>query len=137
VRSVTDPTILSDQEEMVAAFASQLRPGFGDEEAAADRSELPRILLCGLPAAAAYLGLSTHQLRVWLEYGGPISTIARAQGRPTDGVVAVFVESAVAYLEPLLAVGQVDSAQFEILLRDLGSRLGTIQWEASRSNRAA
>ena len=134
----------SERDEVIAAFGSLLRaePEPDEHEDIEDhrgvpRTELSQTLLYGLPAAAAYLGLSTRQLRVWLEYGGPIATIARAQERQAETVIDIIVESAVANLEPLVAVGWLEQEQCDVLLSELGRRLDATDWEASGSEVAA
>jgi hypothetical protein len=128
-----------DHEQLIAAYASPLRvePDAAETADRESRSELSQTLLYGLPAAAAYLGLTTHQLRVWLEYGGPIGTIARAQGRPSQGVTDIFVESACANLEQLVAAGWLPPAQYDLLLTELRGRLGASSWEVVRGRLAA
>lgn len=134
---LSHPEAVADHEQLVAAFASRLRDEPTEATDIESRSELSQVLLYGLPAAAAYLGLTTRQLRVWLEYGGPVATIARAQGRPVQGLVDVFVESACANLEQLVAAGWLPPAQHDLLLSELRSRLGASSWEVSRGRLAA
>ena len=134
----------SEREEVIAAFGSLLR----SEREPVERNgtenhdggppaELSQTLLYGLPTAAAYLGLSAPQLRTWLEYGGPLPTIARAQGRQTETVVDIFVENAIANLEPLVVVGWLEQEQCDALLTELGRRLDTTGWDVAGSGLAA
>jgi len=136
---LSHPDALADQEGLVAAFAGQLHLAPSETEALPThgRSGLPATLLYGLPAAAAYLDLTPHQLRVWLEYGGPIATIARSQGRSLDGVIDIFVEHAAASLDLLVAAGWLPTTQEAALLDELDRRLGSTTWETSRTRSAA
>jgi hypothetical protein len=133
------PDVLTDQEDVVGAFAGQLRlePAARNRRRKHVRSELPQLLLSGLPAAAAYLDLTPEQLRVWLEYGGPLATIARAQEREVDTVIDIFVEHATFDCELLAAAGWLPIAQQIVLLEELSRRLETTRWDADSSRQAA
>ncbi len=63
---LSQPEALTDEEHLVATFAPQLRlePVAGELTGARERHALPQTLRYGLPAAAAYLDLTTDQLRV-------------------------------------------------------------------------
>jgi hypothetical protein len=130
---------LIDQEELVAAFAEQLHPisTRSDVPPSRGRSALPAALLYGLHDAADYLDLTPHQLRVWLEYGGPIATISRAQGKSVDAVVDIFVQRATASLGLLAAAGWLPVTQEATLLDELDRRLGSTTWETTRTRSAA
>jgi hypothetical protein len=137
---LSQPEALTDQEHLVATFARQLRlePASDDEPTdERERHTLPQTLLYGLPAAAAYLGLTTDQLRVWLEYGGPLATVARVQGRSVEAVTDIFVEHAMSGLGLLVDAGWLPTTQESALLTELSQRLSATTWEATRARDAA
>jgi hypothetical protein len=136
---LSQPEAPTDQEHLVATFARQLRlePAPDEPTDERERHTLPQTLLYGLPAAAAYLGLTSDQLRVWLEYGGPLASVARAQGRPIEAVIDIFVEHAASGLGLLVDAGWLPTTQESALLVELSQRLGATTREATRARDAA
>jgi hypothetical protein len=81
------------------------------------------LLMGGLEAAADYLGLSDAELRERLRDGDSLAEIARAEGKPVDGLVSSLVKEAKADLADAVADGRLTDAQRDELETGLADRI--------------
>src|SRR5947208_1345437 len=72
-----------------------------------------------LSGAATYLGLSEAQLRTKLEAGQSLADLAKAQGKPVDGLKQALVASAQTKLDQLVKGGELTQAQADDMLARL------------------
>jgi hypothetical protein len=83
----------------------------------------PRMLGTSLVAAAGYLGLSRTALRAQLASGITPAQVARAQGKPVDGLIAAMVAAQRATLDAAVADGSLTQAQATQIEAGLAARL--------------
>jgi hypothetical protein len=76
-------------------------------------------LALGLDAAATYLGLARADLLRSLQSGETLADVARAQGKPVDGLEQALLAAARAASDRAVADGRLTAAQRDRLLRDL------------------
>lgn len=73
----------------------------------------------GAAAIAAYLGLTSDELRAQLGGGKTLAAIATGQGRTVSGLEAAIVADATTRLDAAVAAGKLTTAQEEAMLADL------------------
>jgi hypothetical protein len=88
-------------------------PGFG----------APHRFFHGLDAAASYLGLTEEQLHGQLESGKTLAEIAKAQGKPVDGLKDAMLKDARSKLDAAVKAGRLSKAEEQRVLADLEQRL--------------
>ncbi|HEX3290189.1 MAG TPA: hypothetical protein VHR46_02265 [Gaiella sp.] len=76
-----------------------------------------------LGAAATYLGLSRDALRAELAEGQSLAQMAKAKGKPTDGLVAAMVAPAKTALAKAVANGKLTQARADGILARLTERV--------------
>jgi hypothetical protein len=76
-----------------------------------------------LGAAATYLGLSREALRAELAEGQSLAQMAKAKGKPTDGLVAAMVAPAKTALAKAVANGKLTQARADGILARLTERV--------------
>jgi AraC-like DNA-binding protein len=79
-----------------------------------------------LKAAADYLGLSRAQLLAQLRSGKTLADVAKAQGKPVDGLEQAIVAAAKAKLDKAVADGRLTSQQRDQLLQGLQQHVGDL-----------
>jgi hypothetical protein len=77
----------------------------------------------GLDAAASYLGLTEAQLRTRLENGDTLAEVAKAEGKPVDGLVTALVVERKKELDAAVAAGRLTDAERDQILSGLQSRI--------------
>ena len=73
----------------------------------------------GLDAAASYLGLTQAQLARQLRSGRSLADIARAQGKPVDGLEQALLDAARTELDRAVSDGKLTSDQRDRILSEL------------------
>lgn len=76
-----------------------------------------------LDAAADYLGLTEAELRTQLESGKLLAEIAKAEGKPVDGLVDALVAGAKEKLDAAVEAGRLTRAQADEMIAGLEARL--------------
>jgi polyhydroxyalkanoate synthesis regulator phasin len=76
-----------------------------------------------LGAAASYLGLTETQLESRLNDGKTLAEVAKAQGKPADGLVDALYKAEKKKLDDAVAAGRLTKAQEQSILSDLKPRL--------------
>ena len=76
-----------------------------------------------LDAAADYLGLDESGLRDRLEDGDTLAEVAKAEGKPADGLVRALVADAGKRLDDAVSAGRLTRAQADELAEDLDDRM--------------
>jgi hypothetical protein len=79
-----------------------------------------------LRAAAAYLGLTTAQVRSDIQSGQTLAQIAAAQGKTADGLVAALVAATKARLARAVSAGAMTSAQAQSIEATLSRQMTDI-----------
>ncbi len=79
-----------------------------------------------LRAAAAYLGLTTAQVRSDIQSGQTLAQIAAAQGKTADGLVAALVAATKARLARAVSAGAMTSAQAQSIEATLSRQITDI-----------
>jgi hypothetical protein len=79
-----------------------------------------------LKAAADYLGLSREQLMSQLRGGKTLADVAKAQGKPVDGLEQAIVAAAKAKLDKAVSQGRITSQQRDQLLQGLQQHVGDL-----------
>ncbi len=77
----------------------------------------------GAAAIAAYLGLTSDQLRADLQSGETLAQIATAQGKPVAGLEAAMVTDATSNLDAGVTAGKLTSAQEATMLANLKAQV--------------
>jgi hypothetical protein len=77
----------------------------------------------GAAAVAAYLGLTSDQVRTQLQSGKTLAQIATAQGKTAAGLEAAIVADAKTHLDADVASGKITAAQETSRLADLQSHV--------------
>jgi hypothetical protein len=80
----------------------------------------------GSAVVAAYLGLSSDELRTQLGSGKTLAEIAAAQGKPVAGLEDAIVADAKTRLDQAVADGKLTAAQEKTMLENLQSHLDDI-----------
>lgn len=83
-------------------------------------------LVGGLDAAADYLGLTEAQLREKLRAGQSLADVAKAQGKPVDGLKKAMLDDAKARLDQAVKDGELTAAQRDELLEGLESTIDDV-----------
>lgn len=76
-----------------------------------------------LDAAADYLGLDASELRERLRDGDTLAAIAKAEGKPVDGLVRALLTDAEERLDDAVAAGKLTQAQADELAVGLEERM--------------
>ena len=76
-----------------------------------------------LSAAAAYLGLSESDLQTQLASGKSLADVAKAQGKPVDGLVSALLADEKKELDAAVAAGRLTQAQADQMLANAKQRL--------------
>jgi uncharacterized protein YidB (DUF937 family) len=82
--------------------------------------------LRGLSSAASYLGLSADQLRMQLQSGKTLAQIAKAQGKPVDGLVTVLKADLKQHLDRAVSDGRLTKADEARILNDANQRITSL-----------
>jgi hypothetical protein len=80
-------------------------------------------LFAALDAAADYLGLDESELRERLRDGNTLAEIAKAEGKPVDGLVRALVADAEERLDQAVSEGKLTRAQADELAKGLEERM--------------
>jgi len=75
-----------------------------------------------LDAAATYLGLTEAELRAQLADGKTLAQVAKAKGKPVDGLVAVLVADAKKQLDAAVKAGRITQKQADAILENAKQR---------------
>lgn len=76
-----------------------------------------------LESAAAYIGITEAQLRTELESGKSLAQIAKAHGKPVDGLIDALVAAAKDKLDDAVSAGRLTKAQETEMLSALKDRI--------------
>lgn len=76
-----------------------------------------------LQAAASYLGLTVEQLRDRLEDGKTLAQVARAQGKPVDGLVEALLAEKTKALDDAVKAGKLTKGDRDDLVAGLKQRI--------------
>lgn len=77
----------------------------------------------GLSAAASYLGLSADQLRSKLQSGETLAQVAKDEGKPVDGLVAVLKADLKKHLDRAVSDGRLTKADEDRILSSAERRI--------------
>ena len=80
-------------------------------------------LFGGLDAAASYLGLTEEQLRTELMSGKTLADVAKAKGKPVDGLVDALTADAKKRLDAAVAAGRITKADADKALAEMKQRV--------------
>src|SRR5215212_9890177 len=75
--------------------------------------------LRGLDAAASYLGVTQEQLRTEIASGKTLAEVAKAKGKPVDGLVAALVADAKTKIAAAVTAGRLSQAEADRLTAPL------------------
>jgi hypothetical protein len=95
-------------------------PGFGRGPGG------PHEFVHGLDAAATYLGLTDAQLHSRLERGQTLAQVAKAQGKPVDGLEDALIKDATTKLDAAVKAGRLSSAEEQRMLAELKQHVGDL-----------
>ena len=79
-----------------------------------------------LDAAAAFLGVDEDALRERLHDGDSLAAVAKAEGKPVDGLVAAIVAAATKRLDEAVTAGRLTGAQRDEIVAGLKERTTAI-----------
>ena len=79
-----------------------------------------------LDAAASFLGVGEEALRERLRDGETLAEVARAEGKPVDGLVSALVAAATTRLDEAVAAGRITKAQRDRIVSGLQERTAAI-----------
>lgn len=77
-------------------------------------------------AAATYLGVTEDSLRMSLRGGSTLGDLAKANGKTTEGLEAVFLAAAKTDLDEAVEAGRLTEAQRTEVLGDLAERIDDV-----------
>src|SRR5215218_3633804 len=77
----------------------------------------------GLDDAASYLGLTEEQLRTELMSGKTLADVAKAKGKPVDGLVDALTADAKKRLDDAVAAGRITKADADKALAEMKQRV--------------